>query len=1586
MESRLEYQQILAGARKTLDKSNTTSNAYAAPDKDPFRLDHMYRELASMPFGPNETRLPKETVLFVVATLASVLQVHWWSHCSSCFKQSRNTRAANMCRYLFPRERVENGHIGTSAILLMRKHGEEYINGYSDVILRAFKCNHDIQILIGGDEMAERIYYACKYTTKDQQKVECRTALALAAFDIRTQRERSALDQGEGLSDDVKCRRRLASHMFNMTRKQEVAGPMCALYILCESCSYTSHMYKKLSIHQVLKFLHHHSDTSYGLELTTNLPSVPEADDLFGGGDESSSDDNSESEFSDLEDEVEQPVEIPTKTNMRVFVPVGPGEDYINRPVICADLSGYEYASKYFRGNRTASTPADKLFLEQHSLYGSKCLGIHRLARIPELTGGVRIPYFEDCTKNDQKEYHAQLALVLFKPFRTIADLCSTYSTWHESWEAFQPIMSSLCKEVYHYMQDYHVGRKKAARTRTSREEEQNIQVEGGDGYADDFDDIELENSLRLAVEGPIANNLDLSGIDDARNEFYQSVPSSELRNNVIFPTTIPITGSCAIDSLLDGTSLEEASAITTSKYVSIVGNCDQRQNCRQKLASDIKSLKQWASKKPVEKVVTFETSTEINGTDDTTIEGNPNAHVDVQTIVKLSIPSALEISTMLHTGRVVERGNIPQSLPDFAHIGYVSDAFGLTIRQHLSFVIIARALLLRWQLEKTLDHDSNRVEEAISAIQLRMVMHGEGGTGKSHIIAAVQAFCDSWKRPFGIAKTAMTGKAAVSINGVALHSWIGMHNLAPSTVHEAKEAEEKGLPGFTEDLKLLLVDEMSMMNKQHLVRLDEALRARTKLDIPFGGINIVLAGDFFQMPPVGGNPYLYEDSGFSLWRSFTTVVVLDENVRFAKDPEWGKLVSLARKGVWTQDLVDILNSRIQPQGLILKDMKQKLVSTSDSSGTKRCTTYTTPDNRTRQAIINAYTAALSKKLPVNHYPIRIVANFNGLLNDLSSMDVSSIMSLPDTKLGNMAPFIDFIPGMPVVFTQNVNPQQGIANGTFGILHSVQFDDTTKFKLVQDSGSKLKVLIPSKPPEVVFVRVNRPKHFGSVPRDGLDVSLPPDVYPVFVYKPPALTEVALTPGPGGTKRSIKLRLNQFPFVNAIASTVYKIQGETMESLVVADRKAKSSRYNKAVNTCQQGYIAISRLTKRDGFSALQPLTDECIRYFRPSQETILEGVRLEQEFTRLVSLKETRAIFSSCHYKTLKATLPKPETGSNFQIKRKLGEMDVKSEGTVSSSVQPRLSLAEKMEKNFTELTSIIKCEDAMLNQLETMSLNSSAPTLGAHRSSLYSLVEPNMSRSFCTPASELGHGEIERHVNEPRVTDLMFAGENTPKRNLGKSKRRLLPENPIRNDRSTISSLDDQWEFILQARRLHFKLESLASNDAWIHEDVINLYMESLARSQPSIVCLNSHFFESLEIDPSYQKATRILKKSRYTKNESRCLIFPIFAINHWILGVIELNLKSYGYYDSLHINRPNITNTIQSIVKLLHVDHQRFDNVSPIDGPVQTNNYDCGVYVCIAAKQIFEHFEIGQFEHGDMVAWRLHILNALSRFLVLS
>ncbi|KAF0712313.1 hypothetical protein AaE_012058, partial [Aphanomyces astaci] len=783
MESNVDYQELLAGARASLEESNTASNTYVAPDKDPFCLDPIYRELSSMPFGPNETRLPDETVLFVIATLASVLQVHWWSHCSSCFKQSRNTRGAQMCRYLFPRARVEVGRIGTSAILLVRKLGEEYINGYSDVILRAFKCNHDIQIMIGGAEMAERIYYACKYTTKDQQKVECRTALALAAFDTRIQRELSTAEGGMALSDEVKCRRRLASHMFNMTRKQEVAGPLCALYLLRESCAYTSHFYKKMSIRHVLKFLHQHSDTPFQLEVTTNIkantrPQLGEC----GASHIESSNDGSESDSSDLESDDEEdasPISGPMHPEQSsVFVPVGPAEDYINRPdAMCKDISWFEFTSKFFRANRADGTSSDKLFMERHSLHKSKCIGVHRLARIPVLTGGVRVPFFGDCLKPEERDFHAQVALVLFKPFRVLSDLCPDGSTWHEAWEAFQPTMSTRSAEVYHFMQDYHVGRKKAAKTRTSREEEQNIQIENDDGRTepDDFDDIDFENALLVASRHPETSHLDCDDARDTTSELYQAVSSSEMSNQVKFPTTTPIEADIA--ALVGGQSLDEASTTASSSYMSILGAWDQRLRCREQFASDVKGLKTWMSKKRVERVVTFENQSRVEESSEASMAQYTDRSGEIRTLVQVNVPGALDPSTMLYTGNLVERGKVPQALPDYAHIGVVSSAFGLRMRQHLSFTCIARALLQRWQLEDNGDHDPRSVATATSAIQLRMVLHGEGGTGKSHVIAAVQAFCNSWKRPFSIAKTAMTGKAAVSINGVTLHSWIGMHN-----------------------------------------------------------------------------------------------------------------------------------------------------------------------------------------------------------------------------------------------------------------------------------------------------------------------------------------------------------------------------------------------------------------------------------------------------------------------------------------------------------------------------------------------------------------------------------------------------------------------------------------------------------------------------------------------------------------------------------------------------------------------------------------------------------------------------------------
>ena len=105
-------------------------------------------------------------------------------------------------------------------------------------------------------------------------------------------------------------------------------------------------------------------------------------------------------------------------------------------------------------------------------------------------------------------------------------------------------------------------------------------------------------------------------------------------------------------------------------------------------------------------------------------------------------------------------------------------------------------------------------------------------------------------------------------------------------------------------------------------------------------------------------------------------------------------------------------------------------------------------------------------------------------------------------------------------------------------------------------------------------------------------------------------DVQLTPGVGGEKRSRRLRLTQLPFVCAAGSTVYKVQGETLTSMVVADWKAISRPGVRKPNQRQQAYIVVSRVTQRSAFAAMKPLTMQETRWFTPEEACLEEDKRL----------------------------------------------------------------------------------------------------------------------------------------------------------------------------------------------------------------------------------------------------------------------------------------------------------------------------------------------------------------------------------------
>jgi hypothetical protein len=194
---------------------------------------------------------------------------------------------------------------------------------------------------------------------------------------------------------------------------------------------------------------------------------------------------------------------------------------------------------------------------------------------------------------------------------------------------------------------------------------------------------------------------------------------------------------------------------------------------------------------------------------------------------------------------------------------------------------------------------------------------------------------------------------------------------------------------------------------------------------------------------------------------------------------------------------------------------------------------------------------------------------------------------------------------MPIQVTQNIQTGKGIANGSYGTLHDIQFPKDTKYSLFKDEVLDTLVLLPDKPPTIVWIKLDR--GHGALPPpliDSQDQYNSADLFPIFPVRSYKTSQIQLP-----SERQIQLRITQLPFVSAIASTIYKVQGETLTSMVIADWKCTVIR---RANKPQQGYILLSRPTSRNGLIILRPLTKYLTQYFRPPQEAIDEDNRLQQ--------------------------------------------------------------------------------------------------------------------------------------------------------------------------------------------------------------------------------------------------------------------------------------------------------------------------------------------------------------------------------------
>ena len=188
----------------------------------------------------------------------------------------------------------------------------------------------------------------------------------------------------------------------------------------------------------------------------------------------------------------------------------------------------------------------------------------------------------------------------------------------------------------------------------------------------------------------------------------------------------------------------------------------------------------------------------------------------------------------------------------------------------------------------------------------------GPGGTGKSYIIKRI--YDDAISNKIKVKCTALTGVAALLLdcNASTIHSWAGI-GLAKGDIDRTVDyiVNNKFRKHNWLFTKLLIIDEISMMSKHLFELLDKIGRNVLNKDKPFGGIQLIMSGDFFQLPPVDNdlNSFCFQSNFFL--DTFDNVFSLKKIFRQTSDSEYKKILNNMRIGQITKKGLETLNSKI---------------------------------------------------------------------------------------------------------------------------------------------------------------------------------------------------------------------------------------------------------------------------------------------------------------------------------------------------------------------------------------------------------------------------------------------------------------------------------------------------------------------------------------------------------------------------------------------------------------------------------------------------------------------------------------------------
>lgn len=364
--------------------------------------------------------------------------------------------------------------------------------------------------------------------------------------------------------------------------------------------------------------------------------------------------------------------------------------------------------------------------------------------------------------------------------------------------------------------------------------------------------------------------------------------------------------------------------------------------------------------------------------------------------------------------------------------------------------------------VENVTNAEDKVFEHVIALIEdgYNIFITGGAGVGKSYTLNKIK---EKYKEKLHITST--TGISAINVNGQTIHSWAGI-GLADKPIDEVVKKIRRKATLYKTLLccEMLAIDEISMLDSSTFTYINEVLKAVRENDKPFGGIQVLIFGDFFQLPPVrmeeDGKDFCFNSQ---TWKELNLKAVILKDVKRQSEKELSEALNNVRiDKTSAEDLKVFYKRDVEPDYEAPKDILQIFGTNADA---------------------DAYNDKCFKEIPERPY-IYEAKDELYIYNDIgeSSVTVLNTKDIANTKVSKYdlmalkkfnedckAPEkLELKEGCRVMLLKNIDVKRGLANGSCGTIKQLT---SGSIDILFDNGVRANML----PVEFEYIKEGRTK-------------------------------------------------------------------------------------------------------------------------------------------------------------------------------------------------------------------------------------------------------------------------------------------------------------------------------------------------------------------------------------------------------------------------------------------------------------------------------------------------------------------------------